>query len=476
MGTTMKKIITVFFCLFLLFSASTSAQGNNIVGNWLGKLMVSGISLRIEIQISKDSAANYKAFLKSPDQVADMTFPAELVTFINDSIKIGFDALKGFYSGKVKSDTSIDGTWSQGGKDFSLPLSRVEKLVEIIRPQNPRKPYPYKEEEVNVINKEAGVTLAGTFTHPEIGNNFPAVILITGSGAQNRDEELLGHKPFLILSDYLTRQGIAVLRCDDRGFGKSTGNFSSATTKDFATDILACVEYLKTRSDVDKKHIGLIGHSEGGLIAPMVAVKSKDVSFIVMMAGPGICGEKILELQSKLIAKAGGETDEKINKSVTLSKKLYKIVKEEKDSSVAAVKLKKVMDEFYNSMSEDEKKLPGNSHENLTGQVRELLTPWFKFFLSFDPKDNLSKLRIPILALNGEKDLQVPPKENLAAIEAALKKAGNKDFMIMEFPNLNHLFQTSETGAPSEYNKIEETMAPVALFTISEWILKESKN
>ena len=470
----MKKFIPVILSIILLYCSQASAQENRFEGNWLGNLKVSSVTLRIVLKISKLEKNSYKAILNSPDQT-DKDIPVDKVNISGDSIKLFVNMIGGSYKGKIV-DTLLDGIWSQGGKEFPLSLMRTEKIVELNRPQNPKKPYPYKEEEITVQNIGANVTLSGTFTYPEKGDNFPAVVLITGSGPQDRDEALLGHKPFLVLSDYLTRHGIAVLRCDDRGIGKSTGNFSSATTKDFATDALACVEYLKTRKEVDKKYIGLIGHSEGGIIAPMVANQTKDVSFIVMMAGTGLNGEKILELQSKLIAKAEGESDEEINKMTQLNTKLYKIAMQEKDSSRAEAEIHKVLDEFYSTLNDSIKNSPENSKERLYAQTKKLLSPWFRFFLSYEPKGNLSKLKIPVLAIDGENDLQVPPKENLAAIESALKKAGNKNYKIVEFPKLNHLFQTSETGSPTEYSKIEETIAPIALSTISDWILEVTKN
>jgi fermentation-respiration switch protein FrsA (DUF1100 family) len=411
--------------------------------------------------------------LNSPDQT-DKDIPVDKVAVSGDSIKLFINMIGGSYKGKL-TDTLLDGTWSQGGKELPLSFTRTDKIVELNRPQNPKKPYPYKEEEVTVQNKDADVTLAGTFTYPEKGDIFPAVVLITGSGPQDRDEALLGHKPFLVLSDYLTRHGIAVLRCDDRGIGKSTGNFRSATTKDFATDALACVEYLKTRKEVDKKHIGLIGHSEGGIIAPMVANKTKDVAFIVMMAGTGLNGEKVLEIQSRLIAKAEGESDRIVNEMILFNTKIYNIAMQERDSSKAAEEIHKVLEGFYNSLNDSVKNAPENSKERFFARINTILSPWFRFFLSYDPTESLSKLKIPVLALDGENDLQVSPKENLAAIESALKKAGNKHYKIIEFPKLNHLFQTSETGSPTEYSKIEETIAPIALSTISDWILMVTK-
>jgi pimeloyl-ACP methyl ester carboxylesterase len=469
----MKRFSPVILSIILLYFSQVAAQGNRFEGNWLGNLKVSSVSLRLVLKITKVEKDNYKAILNSPDQT-DKDIPVDKIVISGDSIKLFVKMIGGSYKGKI-ADTLLNGIWSQGGKELPLSFMRTEKIVELNRPQNPKKPYPYKEEEVTVQNIGANVTLSGTFTYPEKGDNFPAVVLITGSGPQDRDEALLGHKPFLVLSDYLTRHGIAVLRCDDRGFGKSTGNFSSATTKDFATDALACVEYLKTRKEVDKEHIGLIGHSEGGIIAPMVANQTKDVSFIVMMAGTGLNGEKVLELQSKLIAKAEGESDEDINKMTQINTKLYKIVMQEKDSSKAAVEIHKALDEYYSTLSDSVKNSSENSKERLYAQTKSLLSPWFKFFLSYEPQESLSKLKIPVLALDGENDLQVSPKENLAAIESALKKAGNKNYKVIEIPKLNHLFQTSETGSPTEYSKIEETIAPIALSTISVWILMVTK-
>lgn len=470
----MKRFIPVILTAFLLYFSQSKAQDHNFEGKWTGNLKLPSMSLRVVFKISKIDKNSYTAILNSPDQT-DQDIPVDKVTVQGDKISLSIKLIGGSYKGKM-SGSNIEGTWSQNGSSLPLSFSKTEKIVELNRPQNPKKPYPYKEEEVTVVNKEDNVTLAGTFTYPENGSSFPAVFLITGSGPQDRDESLLGHKPFLVLSDYLTRHGIAVLRCDDRGTAKSTGIFSSATTVDFTSDALACVEYLKTRKEVDKKNIGLIGHSEGGIIAPMAAVKSNDVAFIVMMAGTGINGEKILELQSKLIAKAEGEPDESINKTAQLNSKLYKIAIDEVDSSRAAAKMKKVLDDFYNSINGSEKNLPANSKENLLRQAETLLSPWFKFFLTYEPKENLSKLKIPVLALNGENDLQVPPEENLSAIDNALKEAGNKNYKIIKLPKLNHLFQKSETGSPSEYSKIEETIDPVALSTISDWILQVSKN
>jgi len=342
--------------------------------------------------------------------------------------------------------------------------------------KNQKKPYPYKEEEVTYKNKDAGISLAGTLTLPSGDAPFPAVLLITGSGPQDRNETIYNHRPFLLLADYLTRQGIAVLRVDDRGVGKSTEGFSQATSEDFASDVLAGIEYLKARKEINPKQIGLIGHSEGGLIAPMIAAKSPDVAFIILMAGTGLTGEEILYLQGALIFRAMGVSEEDIIKKCQFNEKIFSVLKEEEDSEIAEERLRQMFMEDWEKMSDEEKEQIGDPEAYLKAQLQSLLSPWLKFFLTYDPKPTLSKVKCPVLAINGEKDLQVPPKENLSAIEEALKAGGNQNYTIKEIPNLNHLFQTTQTGVPSEYAKIEETISPVALKIISDWILEQIRN
>ncbi|HEY7545261.1 MAG TPA: alpha/beta fold hydrolase [Blastocatellia bacterium] len=348
------------------------------------------------------------------------------------------------------------------------------------RPQEPRLPYPYDEQEVVYENKKDGVQIAGTLTLPRSKGLVPAVLLITGSGPQDRNETLLGHKPFLVLADHLTRLGIAVLRVDDRGVGKSTGKFSEATSEDFAADVLAGVEYLKTRKEINPRRIGLIGHSEGGLIAPMVAAKSTDIAFIVMMAGQGLTGEEILYLQGALISKADGVSDDFIAQNRAMQERVFAIVKREKDGVVAERKIREEAVSFREiaaskaEATEEQKKTINVIAAAIESQAKFVVLPWFRFFLTYNPRPALMKVKCPVLAINGEKDLQVPAKENLAAIRQALEAGGNKDYTSLALPNLNHLFQTCRTGAISEYAQIEETISPVALNTISNWILKHT--
>ena len=305
---------------------------------------------------------------------------------------------------------------------------------------------------------------------------FPTVLLVSGSGPQDRNETVFGHRPFLVLADYLTRQGIAVLRVDDRGVGESTGDFSQATSEDFSSDVLTGVEYLKTCKEIDLNKIGLIGHSEGGIIAPMVAVESSDIAFIVMMAGTGLTGEEISYLQGALISRAMGISEEDIDKNRQFNEKIFSLIKEERDKKTTEEKLRQMFVANWAELSEEEKKAIDNLEVYLEAQVQSLLSPWIKFFLTYDPKPTLSKVRCPVLAINGEKDLQVPPQENLSAIEAALVAGGNKNFTVKELPGLNHLFQTSQTGLPAEYAKIEETISPEVLKIIGDWILEQTRD
>ncbi len=301
MKIQIKKILALFFLSLMIstcsFGSSLTISNNtdfNLNGIWQGSLKISSVTLRIVFKVTVDKNGSYSATMDSPDQGAK-DIPVDSVIYNDGNVKFVVGAVRGFFEGKVDFDNStIKGEWHQSSMSLPLELKKIDKVEELKRPQEPKPPFPYNVEEVSYENKTAGIKLAGTLTFPKAKGPFPAVLLITGSGPQNRDEELFGHKPFLVIADYLTRRGIAVLRVDDRGIGKSTGKFSSATTEDFAGDVLAGVEFLKSNKNINPKEIGLIGHSEGGLIAPMVAVKSSDVAFIVLMAGPGLPGDQIL--------------------------------------------------------------------------------------------------------------------------------------------------------------------------------------
>jgi pimeloyl-ACP methyl ester carboxylesterase len=326
--------------------------------------------------------------------------------------------------------------------------------------------------EVVYENKKGGVKLAGTLTLPRGPGPHPAALRISGSGAQDRDETLFSHRPFLVLADHLTRRGVAVLRVDDRGVGGSTGSAGEATSADFADDVLAGVEYLKGRKEVDPRRIGLIGHSEGGLIAPAVAGRSADVAFIVLLAGPGLPGDEILYLQGSALLRLLGAGKEQIARQRDLQQRLFAVAKEEKDPAAAEKKMQEVLEDFLAKLPPLERALAGGLKKQTEQQLRALRSPWFRYFLGYDPRPALRKVRCPVLALIGEKDFQVPPKENLPEIEKAVRAGGNPDVTVKELPALNHLFQTCTTGALAEYATIEETFAPSALELLGDWILK----
>jgi len=466
-------IFIILFCLIFVITGGASMQ-KEIEGNWEGTIKVPGAELRLVFRVYLNLDGILAATMDSPDQ-GITGIPVNEVVQKDDNLYLEVKEIGGVFEGVISEDfLIIEGQWKQSGASFPILLEKKEKITEIVRPQEPLKPYPYIEENIKYENKEAGITLAGTLTLPAEKGTFPVVLLISGSGPQDRDEAVFGHRPFLVLADYLTREGIAVLRVDDRGVGESTGDFSHATSEEFASDVLAGIEYLKTREEVNSEQIGLIGHSEGGLIAPMVASRSEDVAFIVLMAGPGLPGEKILYLQSELIAKAMGISAEKIARDSRYNKKLYSLVKEEENEEILKEKSSNVFEEYFTELTEDEKGEIGDWDTYVAGQLQGLLSPWFKYFLIYDPRPTLSKVNCPVLAINGEKDLQVPPKENLKAIEEALIAGGNRNFIIKELPGLNHLFQSAATGSPDEYARIEETISPVALELISDWIFEQT--
>jgi len=438
----------------------------SVEGLWQGALEGNGMRLRLQLHVSHDDQKHLLAALDSPDQGVS-GLPAIAVSQKESAFHFEIPVVHGLYDGTLNAaKNAINGSWTQNGVEQKLDFKRSDQLLALVRPQNPVKPYPYKEEEITFPNGKAKISLAGTLTLPTGKAPFPAAILISGSGPNDRDESIVGHRPFLVLADHLTRKGIAVLRYDKRGIGKSTGDFANATTEDFAADAEAALAYLQTRKEIDAKRIGLIGHSEGGLIAPMVAARSNGVAWIVLLAGPGLNGEETLLLQSELMLKTAGVDDDQIAKTRAFNKQTYALVRQEKDSAALQAKLTDLVQS--SSMSA---MLPPAA---LQSQLQLVASPWFRFFLDYDPVPVLQKTACPLLALAGEKDLQVPPKENLPKIQKALQDAGNKDFETKELPGLNHLFQHAPTGSVAEYGSIEETFAPEALSALSDWLLKHS--
>jgi uncharacterized protein len=433
-------------------------------GTWQGALETPGLRLRLQLHITHDDKKQLVAALDSLDQGVN-GMPASKVSQKESTIDFEIPGVGGAYEGTLNTAKDfITGTWTQSEVPQKLNFIRQDQPLELSRPQNPAKPYPYVEEDVTFPNAKANnVTLAGTLTTPRTAGPFPTIVLLAGSGPHDRDETLAGHKPFLVLADALTRSGYAVLRYDKRGIANSTGDYATATTEDFASDAEAAISYLKTRHDLNMKKFGVIGHSEGGIIAPMLAVRNpQQISWLVLLAAPALRGEDTLLLQSKLIAQAGGLSDVQIASSLAFDRKAYSLVREEHDPADLEKKLNDLV-----RVSGLAASLPPPA---LKSQIRLIGSPWFRFFLDYDPAATLKKVTCPVLALDGDKDLQVPSAENLPLIQSALEAGDNQSFEVKEMPGLNHLFQRSETGSPSEYGVIQETFSPEALNKITTWL------
>ena len=472
------RSLVLFTAGFLLFSYYGLSQDiglyRKVEGSWSGTLKFQGMELVLVFNIKLNEKDSLIATIDSPDQGAK-DIPTSSISVTSDSLIIKAKALQGSFRGDLNADFSESkGNWKQAGMKFPLELKHSKSQFVRNRPQEPKPPYPYLEKEIAFRNPVSGDTLAGTLTIPDDTATHPAVILISGSGAQDRNEELMGHKPFLVLADHLSRNGIAVLRYDDRGFGKSGGNFQTATTEDFATDASAAIDFLKGYEGIDSLKIGLIGHSEGGMIAPMVASERTDVGFIVLMAGPGVTGEKILLSQTELISQAESINEEEIRKSLKQSKDIYTILRKTSDNDKASERIRKVL-EANNKKSGDKNENDTLNEQKINATIKSLTSPWFRYFLIFNPVQYLSKVKCPVYAINGSLDLQVSSKENLPVIEQAMIFGGNPDYTIEEIPGVNHLFQTATTGSPNEYSKIEETLSPAVLEKISNWVIKTAK-
>lgn len=448
-----KSAITL---ILVLFASLSFAQSH--IGTWSGSLSINP-NTKMKLLFHLKPSGN-KSTMDSPDQGAK-GIVINSVDVVGDKFSLSIASLGVSYSGTIKGD-KIEGTFKQSGMSFPLVLVRGEG-AKPNRPQEPKPPFNYKCEEVVFDSKSENVKLAGTLTMPSSGVASHVVVMITGSGAQDRNEEIMGHKPFWVIADYLTKNGIAVLRYDDRGVGGSKGGVNkNVTSVDFAQDTEGAVSYLRGRNEFKNTPLGLIGHSEGGMIAFMIGAKSKDVDFIVSLAGTGIRGDSVLMIQNYMIAKDMGLDESVLKSSAKVNRMMFDLVIKEGDNSNLDAMLHDLV----------KKNFPDLSDEMIEKNVKPIVIPWFRFFLSYDPTENLKKIKIPVLALNGDKDLQVTSKENLSAIERSIKSNGNKRVKCIELAGMNHLFQTCTAGSVSEYRLIEETFSPSALEIIKKWILE----
>lgn len=462
----MKKL---FILAFLLYSSFFFAQ--DITGGWTGTLKIQGTELPLVFNFTK-IPTGYSATMDSPKQGAK-DIPVSEITFINNTLTVVVKVAGVKYSGILKGENEIVGTFSQGA--FSAPMNLSKGIMELKRPQEPKKPYPYQSEDVNFLNSKENIQLAGTLTLPKKEGKFPAVILISGSGQQNRNSEILGHKSFLVISDYLTRNGIAVLRYDDRGVGESKGDPSLSTSADFANDAAAAIEYLKTRKEINTNSIGIIGHSEGGMIAPMLAAKDKNIAFLVLLAGTGVAGDVLLVDQNYNIGKQAGMTESQLEEAKVTNQTLYNIIKVDSDLAKIKENLTAFLQLTVDKSPESARPSKEETATSIKNEVNSMTIPWLRYFISYDPAQNLKKVKCPVLVLNGEKDIQVSADLNTKAIEKTLKESGNKKVTVKIFPGLNHLFQHCTTCTVAEYGELEETFSPEVLKTMSDWIQQQVK-
>lgn len=459
---------TILVIIAIVAGLSVSYAEDRVAGHWEGQIEIPGQPIAVKIDLTLNDNG-WSGTIDIPAQGAKGLPLSDIHVEENDEgvhVKFSIRGVPGnpTFDGKLQ-DGAISGPFSQSGATFDFRLSRDIVVKDPKRPQEPKPPFPYKIEEVAFQN--GPVNLAGTLTLPKGEGPFPAVLLISGSGLQDRDETLVGHKPFWVLADHLSRADIAVLRVDDPGIGKSTPHPKPATTADFATDVEAGVAFLKQDDRIGR--IGLIGHSEGGLIAAIVASRSNDVDFIVLMAGPGVPGAELLRRQNERIFDAAGIAGERKQNLLTLLDRLFTILTSE---DMTEDERRQGVEEIVRRQLEINGVPPAQQDEaQVQALAEQALTPWMRYFLTFDPRPALEKIRVPVLALNGELDVQVDAEQNLTAIAAALEKGGNRKATLHRLPEHNHLFQRAKTGLVNEYAVIEETISPAVLNIIRDWTL-----
>jgi len=444
---------------------------NGLDGRWTGTLDRNGTMLRLALNVQTTEMGTF-ATLDSPDMGAT-GLPVSELSRDNDLVQFKVPVGSVTYTAKLNhKGNEICGDWIRPGQsdakvclkfDTDTDTDSDGEAAARKRPQEPGDDVPYERREVRFVNSQAGgFELAGTLTVPEGHGPFPAAVLISGSGPQDRDETFMGHKPFLVLADHLTRNGVAVLRYDDRGFGESGGDHWSATTKDFATDASAAVEWLALQPEIRSDAIGLIGHSEGGLVAPISALQNPQVSWVVLLAAPGVNMIELIASQTEALALTQGVSKTELAQVMPINRQLWRTVAEVDELDQARMQLEAMLTpEVLTALGANQDRKPL--------MMESLLRPWTRYLLRFDPAPFVRNLKVPVLAINGSLDVQVPAVENLAAMRSLL--ADHPDATVIELPDLNHLFQTARTGALGEYRDIEETMAPLALATISDWIV-----
>lgn len=464
----MKKLL---FLLCLPITLGSVKGQNSPVGDWSGLMRVEAITLQIVFHVKEDGKG-YSTTMDSPDQAA-YDIKVYNTLWKAPTLTLQMPSMGAAFYGDLVGD-SIVGSWSQAGHTIDLVLRRQQagassNTYKGEKIQTPQPPYDYDVQEVKFSNPSAGIQLAGTLTKPKGDGPFPAVVLVSGSGPQDRDETIFGHKPFHVLAHEFTRSGIAVLRYDDRGVGQSGGNFKGATTADFATDAAAALAYLRSLSFVQAGKSGVVGHSEGGMIALLLTKSENKPDFIITLAGPGLPSDELLLLQSYSIAVGSGLPDSTIAQSMALNTKLYAIAKSGSDSLSARKTLEKELTDFQKQQKPG--KLSKTEKAAIQQQINTLVDPWFRYFIRFDPLPLLQQLDIPLYAINGSKDVQVTANENLRSIMDQLDYQKTPQSRVQQYVGLNHLFQSAETGMPQEYGELRETFSPQVMADMIAWII-----
>jgi pimeloyl-ACP methyl ester carboxylesterase len=456
---------------------SANAQTKNIAGTWEGTLNA-GVPIQLVFNFTTTGANKFSGTMDSPSQHAkDIALTS--VVLEGDTLTVELKPAHAVYKAVRTGDSAFSGTWQQGPASLPLVIKHVEHATvaaEPKRPQTPMPPFMYNSEDVEYDNADKSIRFGATYTYPKTGGPFATIILITGSGAQDRDETILGHKPFAVLADYLTKRGYAVLRIDDRGMGKTTGSMINATSADFAKDVEAAIAYVKARPETDKNKIGLTGHSEGGVIAPMVASVNKDIDFIILSGAPLAGGAIINTEQNGLALQKAGFSKATVDAFKQLHLKELGLFGEAQNTVALNKGLKEVFDQWriqqpdsvLKSLAVTDSTIIGRSINSLYDGLYNL--HWMRFFIAHDFAADLAKVHCKVLAINGGLDTQVGATTNLAVINAVLKKNHVKLYTVIPLKGLNHLLQTAVTGDVSEYSKIEETIAPLALETIGNWL------
>jgi len=462
-----SRLLVAFLCT--LFGATAMVHGQpvadtTITGSWMGTLSVPDGEFRVVFNLRREHDGTLTGTMDSPDQGATGIRLSEVVRDA-DTLRIGVRAIAGQFAGVIQDDRqSIDGQWAQGPARLSLTLRRTDAAPAIERPQEPVEPLPYRERTVDFVARD-GTKLAGTITLPEGGGPHPAVLLVAGAGAQDRDASVAGHRPFRVWADALTRVGFAVLRYDERGVGASGGTPTGHTTAELSVDAEAAMDALAGHPGVDASQLALIGHSEGGTIATMVTNRDDRVGALVLLATPALSGDEILSDQLDIRADANGVDERTRAMQRGTQDRIFEAIRSNPDSSQMASELRRIMIDTRGIQGED----------LIQQEIQRLTAPWLRSFIRYNPAPALRSVDEPVLAVYGTKDTQLKPAKNREALQEALAASPSPDVTVREMDGLNHLLQPATSGRPGEYGRIKWTVSPNVLSLVTDWLQNHSR-